>query len=214
MIVSPSLLAANFNELDCEIAKVNASSCEFLHLDVMDGRFVPNTTFDEKLIKELRNKTDKVFDVHLMIENPEAHIDKYFESGADIVTYHLEACQSNHEVIKKYKDQKKKIGLSIKPGTPVAALDDYLADLDLILVMSVEPGFGGQKFIPSCLEKIAYLKDQKNKNGYHYIIEVDGGINDENASLVFEAGCDALVAGTYLFKSDDFVQRVKRLQNL
>ena len=214
MIVSPSILAADFNNLDQEMNKINNSICEFVHLDVMDGVFVPNTTFDDKLVKELRNKTNKVFDVHLMIEKPELVLDKYYDAGADYVTFHLEACHNALNVIKEYKQKNKKIGLSIKPNTNVKALDEYLQYLDLILVMSVEPGFGGQKFMDSSLDKIKYLKEQKEQNGYKYIIEVDGGINRSTAALVEKAGCEAVVAGTYLFKSDNFSDAVKGLKNI
>ena len=214
MIVSPSILAADFNNLDQEMNKINNSICEFVHLDVMDGVFVTNTTFDDKLVKELRNKTNKVFDVHLMIEKPELVLDKYYDAGADYVTFHLEACSDALNVIKEYKQKNKKIGLSIKPNTNVKALDEYLQYLDLILVMSVEPGFGGQKFMDSSLDKIKYLKEQKEQNGYKYIIEVDGGINQSTAALVEKAGCEAVVAGTYLFKSDNFSDAVKGLKNI
>ena len=214
MIVSPSILAADFNNMDQEMKKINDSNCEFVHLDVMDGIFVPNTTFDEKLVKDLRNKTTKVFDVHLMIENPQLVLDKYYEAGADYVTFHLEACPNCLDIIKKYKAQNKKIGLSIKPNTKVEELNQYLEYLDLILVMSVEPGFGGQKFMDSSLSKIKYLKDMKEKNNYQYIIEVDGGINKDTAMLVKEVGCEAVVAGTYLFKNENFVKAVKGLKDL
>ncbi|MBQ8293504.1 MAG: ribulose-phosphate 3-epimerase [Bacilli bacterium] len=214
MIVSPSILAADFNNLDKEMEKVNKSSCEWVHLDVMDGKFVPNTTFDDKLIKELRPISNKVFDVHLMIEEPEKYLDKYYEAGADYVTFHYEACSDISKVLKKVKAENKKIGISIKPGTDVQVLDEYLADLDLILVMSVEPGKGGQKFMPSSIDKIDYLIKQKEKNGYHYLVEVDGGINNETAKLVKEVGCEAVVAGTYLFKNEDFVKATKELGEL
>ena len=165
-------------------------------------------------IKELRNKTNKVFDVHLMIEKPELVLDKYYDAGADYVTFHLEACHNALNVIKEYKQKNKKIGLSIKPNTNDKALDEYLQYLDLILVMSVEPGFGGQKFMDSSLDKIKYLREQKEQNGYKYIIEVDGGINQSTAALVEKAGCEAVVAGTYLFKSDNFSDAVKGLKNI
>ena len=214
MIVSPSILAADFNNIDQEIKKINDSICEFVHLDVMDGIFVPNTTFDEKLVKELRSKTSKVFDVHLMIENPQLVLDKYYEAGADYVTFHLEACPNCLDIIKEYKAKNKKIGLSIKPNTSVLELDKYLEYLDLILVMSVEPGFGGQKFMDSSLDKIKYLKNKKQENNYQYIIEVDGGINKDTAQLVKKVGCEAVVAGTYLFKNENFVEAVKGLKDL
>ena len=149
-----------------------------------------------------------------MIEKPELVLDKYYEAGADYVTFHLEACSDALNVIKTYKEKNKKIGLSIKPKTNVKDLDDYLQYLDLILVMSVEPGFGGQKFMESSLDKIKYLKEQKELNNYKYIIEVDGGINQSTAALVKKAGCEAVVAGTYLFKSDNFTNAVKGLKEI
>lgn len=214
MIVSPSILAADFNNLEKEIAKVDRSNCEWLHLDVMDGKFVPNITFDDKLIAELRKQTKKIFDVHLMIEEPEKILDKYYQVGADYVTFHYEACNDIVKVLKECHAKQRKIGLSIKPGTDVKVLDPYLEELDLILVMSVEPGKGGQKFMPSALTKIEYLKTQKQKNGYKYLIEVDGGINYDTAKMVKSAGCDVVVAGTYLFKNEDFIKATKELGEL
>lgn len=211
MIVSPSILAANFNNLDEEIKKVNDSTCEWVHLDVMDGIFVPNTTFDDKLVKDLRNKSNKVFDVHLMINAPEKHLMKYYEAGANYVTFHYEACSNILEVLKDIKAKNLKIGLSIKPATDVRVLDEYLPYLDLILVMSVEPGKGGQKFMDSCLDKIDYLVKKKKENKYSYLVEVDGGINAETACLVKKVGCDAVVAGTYLFKNENFYKATLEL---
>ena len=211
MIVSPSILAADFNNLDKEMKKVNDSSCEWVHLDVMDGKFVPNITFDEKLVKSLRPISNKVFDVHLMIVNPEEYLMKYYEAGADYVTFHYEACDNILEVLKEIKSKNLKVGLSIKPGTMVSVLDEYLPYLDLILVMSVEPGKGGQKFMDSCLDKIAYLVQKREENNYNYLVEVDGGINDSTAKLVKQVGCDAVVAGTYLFKNEDFIKATKEL---
>ena len=211
MIVSPSILAADFNNLDKEMKKVNDSSCEWVHLDVMDGKFVPNITFDEKLVKSLRPISNKVFDVHLMIVNPEEYLMKYYEAGADYVTFHYEACDNILEVLKEIKSKNLKVGLSIKPGTMVNVLDEYLPYLDLILVMSVEPGKGGQKFMDSCLDKIAYLVQKREENNYNYLVEVDGGINDSTAKLVKQVGCDAVVAGTYLFKNEDFIKATKEL---
>ena len=206
MIVSPSILAADFNNLDLEMKKVNDSSCEWVHLDVMDGKFVPATTFDEKLVKKLRPISNKVFDVHLMIETPEKYLMKYYEAGADYVTFHFEACDNIKEVLETLKKQNLKVGLSIKPGTCVNVLDEFLPYLDLILIMSVEPGKGGQKFMESCLEKIAYLVNKRKEFNYNYLVEVDGGINNETAKLVKQVGCDAVVAGTYLFKNENFIK--------
>ncbi len=206
MIVSPSILAADFNALDQEMKKVNDSSCEWVHLDVMDGKFVPNTTFDEKLVKELRPISNKVFDVHLMIEKPVKKVMKYYEAGADYVTFHFEACENIKEVLETLKKQNLKVGLSIKPATSVTVLDEFLPYLDLILVMSVEPGKGGQKFMDSCLDKIDYLVKKRSENNYSYLVEVDGGINLDTAKLVKKVGCDAVVAGTYLFKNENFIK--------
>lgn len=211
MIVSPSILAADFNALDQEMKKVNDSSCEWVHLDVMDGKFVPNTTFDEKLVKELRPISNKVFDVHLMIEKPVEHVMKYYEAGADYVTFHFEACENIKEVLETLKKQNLKVGLSIKPATSVTVLDEFLPYLDLILVMSVEPGKGGQKFMDSCLDKIDYLVKKRRENNYSYLVEVDGGINLDTAKLVKQVGCDAVVAGTYLFKNENFIKATKEL---
>lgn len=211
MIVSPSILAADFNALDQEMKKVNDSSCEWVHLDVMDGKFVPNTTFDEKLVKELRPISNKVFDVHLMIEKPVEHVMKYYEAGADYVTFHFEACENIKEVLETLKKQNLKVGLSIKPATSVTVLDEFLPYLDLILVMSVEPGKGGQKFMDSCLDKIDYLVKKRSENNYSYLVEVDGGINLDTAKLVKQVGCDVVVAGTYLFKNENFIKATKEL---
>ncbi len=211
MIVSPSILAADFNALDQEMEKVNDSSCEWVHLDVMDGKFVPNTTFDEKVVKELRPISNKVFDVHLMIEKPEEHVMKYYEAGADYVTFHFEACANIKETLETLKKQNLKVGLSIKPATSVLVLDEFLPYLDLILVMSVEPGKGGQKFMDSCLDKIDYLVKKRSENNYSYLVEVDGGINLDTAKLVKKVGCDAVVAGTYLFKNENFIKATKEL---
>lgn len=211
MIVSPSILAADFNALDQEMKKVNDSSCEWVHLDVMDGKFVPNTTFDEKLVKELRPISNKVFDVHLMIEKPAEQVMKYYEAGADYVTFHFEACENIKEVLENLKKQNLKVGLSIKPATSVTVLDEFLPYLDLILVMSVEPGKGGQKFMDSCLDKIDYLVKKRSKSNYSYLVEVDGGINLDTAKLVKKVGCDVVVAGTYLFKNENFIKATKEL---
>jgi ribulose-phosphate 3-epimerase len=211
MIVSPSILAADFNNLEEEMKKVNDSSCEWVHLDVMDGKFVPNTTFDEQLVKELRSISNKVFDVHLMIEKPVEQVMKYYEAGADYVTFHFEACENIKEVLETLKKQNLKVGLSIKPATSVTVLDEFLPYLDLILVMSVEPGKGGQKFMDSCLDKIDYLVKKRSENNYSYLVEVDGGINLDTAKLVKKVGCDAVVAGTYLFKNENFIKATKEL---
>ena len=209
MIVAPSILAMNFNEVDQETSLINQTDCEWIHLDVMDGIFVPNKTFDDTFIKGLQFK--KVFDTHLMINRPLLVIDKYL-AISNYVTFHLEA--EDKADIKAFLLHKGnyKIGLSIKPNTKVTELAEFLPYLDLVLVMSVEPGFGGQSFMDSALEKIKYLKEQKETKGYHYLIEVDGGINQETAALCKQVGCEVVVAGTYIFKSNNYQERINTLR--
>lgn len=209
MRVSPSILAMDFNNIENETNKINNTDCEFIHLDVMDGKFVPNTTFDYNLIKKLKFK--QIFDTHLMIEKPLSVIDTYIKIS-DYVTFHYEA-ESHNDILDYLKNKKhSKIGLSIKPNTSVLVLEEMLPYLDLVLIMSVEPGFGGQKFIESSLEKIKYLKEQKELNNYNYLIEVDGGINEENAKKVKEAGCEVVVAGTFIFKAENYQSQIDKIR--
>lgn len=203
-IIAPSLLAADFLNLETEIKKINETSCEWLHLDVMDGNFVPNLTFGYDLVGSLRPLTDKFFDVHLMISNPQMYVKQFQKAGAELYTFHYEAV-NNEEIpalIEAIKAANMKVGMSIKPGTEVADIVGFLKDLDLVLVMSVEPGFGGQAFQAASVEKIAELNELRKENNYEYLIQVDGGINNETGVLVSEAGCDVLVAGSYVFKED------------
>lgn len=181
MIVAPSILSADFNNLLEEVNKIN--NADFIHIDVMDGHFVPNISFGTCVYKNLRKYTKQVFDVHLMIDNPLFYAQSFAESGADIITFHLECKNDTIEVIDKLKSLNVKVGISIKPKTNVEVLLPYLDKVDLVLVMSVEPGFGGQKFLPNALDKIKYLSDYKKKMNLSYIIEVDGGINFETAKM-------------------------------
>lgn len=212
MIVAPSILSANFNNLLDEI-----NSCigaEFIHIDVMDGHFVPNITMGPCVIKNLKGKTEKILDVHLMISDPYKYAPDFAKAGADIITFHYEASSDIKETIALIKSLGVKAGLSIKPNTNVDVLKPYLKDLDLILVMSVEPGFGGQKFISSALEKIETLSAWKKENQYNYLIEVDGGINEETAKLVAKVGNEVVVAGTYIFKSNNREKTIEYLKKL
>ena len=202
MLVSPSLLAANFINLENEIKRLNDAKPDYLHLDVMDGNFVPNISFGPSIIKSIKPLTDILFDVHLMIVNPDKYLNVFKDAGADILTYHYETNLDHHKMIDDIHSLDMKAGLSIKPDTSVKEIIPYLEKLDLILVMSVEPGFGGQKFMMSSLDKIKFLKEYKESHNLNYIIEVDGGINKDTASLVKGVGCDMVVAGTYLFKGD------------
>lgn len=211
MIVSPSILSCDFSDLKSSISQVS-NEVEYLHIDVMDGIFVPNISFGAPIIKSIRPHFTNVFDVHLMIYNPLKYIEDFAKAGADIITFHYESHSNVRSTIKKIKSYNIKAGLSIKPKTRVISIMDYLADVDLVLVMSVEPGFGGQKFKDSAIKKIRQLADLKEKHGYKYQIEVDGGINKETINLVREAGVEVVVAGSYVFKSDNPKKAVESLR--
>lgn len=211
-IVAPSILSANFNYLLAEVKSV--SSAEFLHIDVMDGHFVPNISIGALVYKNLKTEIDMVMDVHLMISDPVKYAKDFVEAGADYLTFHYEAVDDVLGTIKYIKSLGVKVGISIKPNTKVEVLDEYLNELDLILIMSVEPGFGGQKFMPSSIDKIAYLKKQRDINDYLYLIEVDGGINLETAKMTVAAGVDILVAGTSIYKSENRDKAIKELMDL
>ena len=213
--VAPSILSANFNELYNEAKSVE--SADYLHIDVMDGHFVPNISLGACVYKNLKNEVDLVLDVHLMISDPRKYAIDFIKAGADILTFHYEAVNTKEEVLELIDfihQNNVKVGISIKPGTDVKVLDEYLELVDLILVMSVEPGFGGQSFMPVALDKIKYLKQEKINNNYKYEIEVDGGINKETSKLCVDAGCEVLVAGTYIYNSDFREKLIKEMQNL
>lgn len=199
-IISPSILACDFLNLEDEIKRLNDTNAQWLHLDVMDGHFVPNLTFGYDLISRIRPLTTKVLDTHLMISNPLNYIEKYADAGSDYITFHVEIEEDINQVIDKIKACGKKAGLAIKPNTDIELILPYLEKIDLVLVMSVEPGFGGQQFISSTPERINLLSQIREEKGYNYVINVDGGINDQTAPLCNE--CDVLVSGSYLFKGD------------
>ena len=217
MITAPSILSADFSKLGQEIESV--SKAEYIHIDVMDGHFVPNITIGPVVVKSMKSFKKQVFDVHLMISDPEKYAIEFVKAGADIVTFHYEALNSDSErlaLIDKIRAMGVMVGMSIKPNTSHNVLKDYLDKLDLILIMSVEPGFGGQKFMENSLEKIKYLSDEKKKKGYKYLIEVDGGINKETSLLVKEAGVEVCVAGSYIFgkKPEERNDLVEEINNL
>lgn len=206
MIISPSLLSANFANLEKDIMSIEESEAKWLHYDVMDGHFVPNISFGYSILGDISKITKLLLDVHLMISDPLKYLDEFVKNGADLITFHYEAYDDKAKVletINKIKASGVKVGLSIKPNTQVEEIKDYVKDLDLVLVMSVEPGFGGQSFMPNSLDKIAELRKIIDKNQYSCLIEVDGGINQETAKLVKAAGCDVAVAGSYVFKQED-----------
>ncbi|MDZ4792939.1 MAG: ribulose-phosphate 3-epimerase [Bacteroidota bacterium] len=213
-IIAPSLLAADFLNLEKECQMLNASEADWYHLDIMDGRFVPNITFGPMLIEVFRKATTKVCDVHLMIEEPEKYTEQFKNAGADILSVHIETCNHLHRNIQQIKSMGMKAGVAINPHTPVAALSDILADIDLVCMMSVNPGFGGQKFIPYTVEKIKQLRSMIDERGLNVHIEIDGGVTLENAGTILAAGADVLVAGNTVFKSADPIATIQQLKNL
>jgi ribulose-phosphate 3-epimerase len=202
-IIAPSLLASDFLHLQQECDMLNQSEADWFHLDVMDGRFVPNISFGPMLVEFFRKSTRKYCDVHLMIEEPEKYAESIQTAGADNLTVHLEACTHLHRNIQQIKGLGMNAGVAINPHTPVVALQDIIADIDMVCVMSVNPGFGGQSFIPNTIHKIKELKQMISSRGLDVKIEVDGGVTLENAKTITEAGADVLVAGSTVFKSDN-----------
>ena len=201
--ISPSILSADFSQLSNEIKRLEEGGADMIHVDVMDGHFVPNLTIGPPVIKALRNYTKLPFDVHLMIAPVHKYIKDYADAGADIITIHPEATENLEESINLIKKLNKKIGLSLNPDTPIDIIKKFLPLIDLVLIMSVYPGFGGQKFIPKVIDKIKELKNIKEKQNIKFDIEVDGGIDFENSKLVVEAGANILVSGTTIFKNND-----------
>ena len=201
--ISPSILSADFSNLEKDIKKLETAGADMIHVDVMDGHFVPNITIGPPVIKALRSKTLLPFDVHLMIDPVHKYIKDFANAGADIITIHPEATPNLQESIDEIKSYKKKVGISLNPDTKIDIVEDYLDKVDLILIMSVYPGFGGQKFISEVLEKIKRLKDLKDKKKLNFDIEVDGGINFSNFKSVIDAGANILVSGTTIFKEND-----------
>lgn len=213
-IIAPSLLASDFLHLEKECKMLNESKADWFHLDVMDGRFVPNISYGMSVIKQMRKTSSKFFDVHLMIVEPEKFMEDFKDAGANSVTVHQEACPHLHRNIQQIKSLGMNAGVAINPATPVSFLQDIIRDVDMVLVMSVNPGFGGQSFIPHTIDKIKEVKSLIKNTGSSAKIEVDGGISLENASEILKAGADVLVAGSSIFKSDNPLETIAKMKAL
>lgn len=211
-IIAPSILAADPGNFSQEIKAVAAAGADWIHIDVMDGSFVPPITFGANIVKLARSTTDLPLDVHLMIAAPERHIDAFADAGANTITVHIEASPHINRTLQAIRNRGMKAGVALNPGTPAHVLDGILSDCDLILVMTVNPGWGGQKFICSCVDKIKYFADKRSAGKYNFDIEVDGGIDKTTAKTCCQAGANVLVAGSYIYGSDDYANAVSSLR--
>ena len=209
-VLAPSILSADFSKLAEDVAKVEKGGAEFLHVDVMDGHFVPNISFGAAVMKSLLGKTGLPFDVHLMIERPDDYLEDFITEKTEYITVHQEACAHLHRTVQHIKSAGAKAGVSINPATPLCTIEEILCDVDMVLIMSVNPGFGGQKLIPSALDKITRLAKLRGERGYDFKIEIDGGVNIGNVTDVVDSGVDIVVAGSAVFGSDDIGETTKK----
>lgn len=209
--IAPSILAADFSKLGEDVKDICNRGIDYIHVDVMDGHFVPNISFGSAVMKSLNKVATVPYDVHLMIENPDKYIEDFITDNTEYITVHYEACDDLAATVSHIKDAGAKAGVSIKPATDPSVLDDHLQDIDMVLVMSVEPGFGGQKFMDSSVPKIEYLKARREEKGLGFMIEVDGGVSSANAHIVKNAGVDIIVAGSAVFKAEDRTKEIKTI---
>lgn len=212
--IAPSILSADFARLGEQVEAISRGGADFVHVDVMDGHFVSNISFGSAVMKSLNKVETAPYDVHLMIENPDAYLGDFVTDKTEYIVVHQEACRHLHRTVQNIKSHGVKAGVALNPATPVSSLECILEDLDLVLVMSVNPGFGGQKFIPQAVEKIKELDQIRKEKGYDFQIEIDGGINLDNAKMVMEAGCDIFVAGSAVFKAENLEERIHEFKKI
>lgn len=210
--IAPSILSADFTKLGEDICRIDRANCDEIHIDIMDGAFVPNISFGPMIVKQIRPLTTKPFDIHLMICQPEKYIEEFAKAGADSITVHVEGNWHIHRILSQIKELGVKAGITLNPATPLSMIEELLPEVDRVLIMSVNPGFGGQKFISSALERISRLDQIRKEKGYHYDIEVDGGVNTENAKQIGDAGADILVAGSAVFGADNLEQAIRLIK--